>query len=60
VIAEVISLAGYESQVSALLDEDERMALEFFIACAPEASPVIPGGFRKGRGVARGRVADFE
>jgi hypothetical protein len=51
VIAEVVSLAGYESQVTALLDEDERMALEFYIACAPDDHPVIPGagGFRKAR-----------
>lgn len=53
-IAEVVSLSAYESQVSALLDEQERMAMEFFIACAPEDHPVIPGsgGFRKAR---RGR-----
>ena len=30
-IAEVVSLSTYESQVSALLTEDERMAMEFFI-----------------------------
>lgn len=48
VIAEVVSLSAYESQVSALLDEQERMAMEFFIARAPEDHPVIPGsgGFR--------------
>ena len=48
-IAEIVSLSGYESQVSALLNEEERMAMEFFIACAPEAHPVIKGtgGFRK-------------
>ncbi|MBI1786720.1 MAG: hypothetical protein HYR60_04090 [Acidobacteria bacterium] len=51
VIAEIVSLSGYESQVSALLNEEERMAMEFFIACAPEDHPVIPGagGFRKAR-----------
>jgi hypothetical protein len=51
VIAEIVSLSGYESQVSALLDEEERMAMEFYIACAPEDHPVIPGagGFRKVR-----------
>ncbi len=51
VIAEIVSLSGYESQVSALLHEEERMALEFFIACAPEDHPVVPGagGFRKSR-----------
>jgi hypothetical protein len=48
VIAEIVSLSGYESQVSELLNEEERMAMEFYIACAPEAHPVIPGagGFR--------------
>ena len=47
-IAEIVSLSGYESQISALLDEEERMAMEFYIACAPEDHPVIPGagGFR--------------
>ena len=50
-IAEVVSLAAYETQVASLLTEDERSAMEYFIACAPEAHPVIPasGGFRKGR-----------
>ncbi len=50
-IAEIVSLSGYESQVSALLNEEERMAMEFFIACAPEDHPIIPGtgGFRKAR-----------
>jgi hypothetical protein len=56
VIAEVVSLSGYESQVSALLNESERMAMEFHIACAPEDHPVIPGagGFRKARWARRG------
>lgn len=56
-IAEIVSLSGYESQVSALLDEEERMAMEFFIACAPEEHPVIPGsgGFRKARWSRRGK-----
>ena len=50
-IAEIVSLSAYESQVSDLLNEDERMAMEFYIACAPEDHPVIPGsgGFRKAR-----------
>jgi len=50
-IAEIVSLSGYESQVAALLTEEERLAMEFFIACAPEDHPVIPGtgGFRKAR-----------
>ena len=50
-IADIVSLSGYESQVSALLNEEERMAMEFYIACAPEDHPVIPGagGFRKAR-----------
>jgi hypothetical protein len=57
VIAEIVSLSGYESQVSALLDQEERMAMEFFIACAPEDHPVIPGagGFRKARWSRRGK-----
>ena len=56
-IAEIVSLSGYESQVSALLNEDERMAMEFYIACAPEDHPVIPGagGFRKARWARRGQ-----
>ena len=56
VIAEIVSLAGYESQVAALLDEEERAAMEFFIASAPEGHPVIPGtgGFRKARWARRG------
>ena len=56
-IAEIVSLSGYESQVSALLSEDEQMAMEFYIACAPEDHPVIPGsgGFRKARWARRGK-----
>jgi hypothetical protein len=56
-IAEIVSLSGYESQVSGLLNEDERMAMEFYIACAPEGHPVIPGagGFRKARWARRGK-----
>ena len=56
VIAEIVSLSGYEAQVSALLDDDERMAMEFFIACTPEDHPVISGsgGFRKARWARRG------
>ena len=56
-IAEIVSLRGYESQVSALLNEDERVAMEFYIACAPEDHPVIPGagGFRKARWARRGK-----
>jgi hypothetical protein len=50
-IAEIVSLSGNESQASALLNQDQRRAMEFFIACAPEDHPVIPGagGFRKAR-----------
>jgi hypothetical protein len=57
VIAEIVSLSGYKSQVSALLDEEQRMAMEFFIAGAPEDHPVIPGGggFRKARWARRGK-----
>jgi hypothetical protein len=56
-IAEIVSLSGYESQVTALLNEEERIAMEFFIACAPEEHPVIPGsgGFRKARWSRRGK-----
>ena len=52
-----MSLSGYESQVSALLNEEERMAMEFFIACEPEDHPVMPGagGFRKARWARRGK-----
>ena len=55
-IAEIVSLPAYESQVSAILEEQERIAMEFFIACAPEDHPVIPGsgGFRKARWARRG------
>jgi hypothetical protein len=57
VIAEIVSLSRYESQVSAVLNEEERMAMEFFIACTPEDHPVIPGagGFRKARWARRGK-----
>jgi len=46
-----VGLSGHESQVSAFLDEEERMAMEFYVACAREDHPVIPGagGFRKVR-----------
>jgi len=56
VIAEVVGLSAYEAQVSALLNEDERVAMEFFIACAPENHPVMLGtaGFRKARWAPRG------
>lgn len=50
-IAEVVALKEYEAQVAPLLDEDERTAMEFFIACNPEAHPVVSGtgGFGKAR-----------
>ncbi|HYL38634.1 MAG TPA: hypothetical protein VEV17_22140 [Bryobacteraceae bacterium] len=59
-IAEIVSLPAYESQVSALLGEDERMAMEFYIASAPEHHPVR-AVFAKfaGPGQARERAADF-
>jgi hypothetical protein len=55
-IAEIVSLSAYESQISALMDDEERAAMEFFIACGPEDHPVIPGsgGFRKARWARRG------
>jgi hypothetical protein len=33
------------------MSDDERSAMEYFIACAPERHPIIPGsgGFRKAR-----------
>jgi hypothetical protein len=51
VIAEIVSLSRYESQVTALMDDEQRIAMEYFIACAPEDHPVIAGsgGFRKAR-----------
>jgi len=57
VIAEIVSLLGYESQVSKLLNEDERVDMEYFIACAPENHPVMlgAGGFRKARWARRGK-----
>ncbi len=50
-------MSGYESQVSALLSEEERMAMEFYIACAPEDHPITPGsgGFRKARWARQGQ-----
>ena len=56
-IAEIVSLSAYEAQVSALMDDEERAAMEYFIACSPEDHPVIPGtgGFRKARWARRGR-----
>ena len=56
-IAEIVSLQGYESQVSALLNEDERLAMEFYVACTPDGHPVVPGagGFRKARWARRGK-----
>jgi hypothetical protein len=57
VIAEIVGLPAYESQVSAFLSEEEQIAMEFFIACAPESHPVIPGtgGFRKARWARTGK-----
>lgn len=56
-IADIVSLSRYETQVSKLMDEDERAAMEFFIACGPEDHPVIAGtgGFRKARWALAGR-----
>ena len=57
VIAEIVSLSAYESQVSKMLREEDRTAMEFFIASGPEDHPVIPGagGFRKARWARRGK-----
>jgi hypothetical protein len=40
-----------------VIHEEERMAMEFFIACAPEDHPVMQGtgGFRKARWFRRGK-----
>ncbi len=56
-IAEIVSLTGYESQVSELLSEEERRTMEFFIPCTPGDHPVIKGtgGFRKARWARRGQ-----
>ena len=56
-IAEIVSLSRYESQVAALMDEEERQTMEFFIASEPEDHPVISGagGFRKARWKRRGQ-----
>lgn len=42
--------------MSNLMDEDERAAMEFYIACGPEDHPVIAGsgGFRKARWARQG------
>jgi hypothetical protein len=39
VIAEIVSLPSYDAQASALMQEDERQAMEFFIACARTLIP---------------------
>ena len=43
--------------MSAFLSEEEQIAMEFFIACAPENHPMIPGtgGFRKARWARSGK-----
>jgi hypothetical protein len=50
-VAEIVSLSLYESQVTALLDDEERISMEFYIATTAADHPVIPksGGFRKVR-----------
>jgi hypothetical protein len=57
VLADIVSLSAYESQVSELLDEEERVAMEFFIASGPEDHPIVAGtgGFRKARWARPGR-----
>lgn len=56
-IAEIVGLPAYESDVSKLLNEDERMAMEYHIACTPQDHPVIAGGggFRKACWARRGK-----
>jgi hypothetical protein len=64
VIAEIVSLSRYETQVSALMDEDERSAMEFFIACARKIILSFPArvDFARlvGAGAARERVVGSE
>lgn len=57
VIAEIVSLPAYEAQASALLHEEERIAMEFYIPSGPVDHPVIAGtgGFRKARWGRRGK-----
>ena len=52
-----MSLPGYDKQAAALMDDDERSAMEFFIATTAADHPVIPetGGFRKARWALPGR-----
>ena len=43
------STRASESQVAALLNKEERMAMEFFIACAPEERRLSADLFLSGR-----------
>ena len=60
-IAEIVGLPGYEAQVSKLLNEDERMAMEYHIACTAEDHPDVTGGggFRKARWARPGKSGGF-
>ena len=51
-IAEIVSLSAYESQVSALLTGDERMAMEFIRS----KRRVMMMGVRNSNTVAKGRT----
>ena len=50
-IAEIVSLASYERQTATLMTEHEKDSMEFFIANAPAAHPLLPGTgrFREAR-----------
>jgi mRNA-degrading endonuclease RelE of RelBE toxin-antitoxin system len=57
VIAEIVGLPEYESRAPTLLTDEDRMAMEYFIASGPEDHPIISGtgGFRKARWAAPGK-----
>ena len=49
-IADVVSLGRYETQVAILMDEEERIAMEFFIASATGRSSSDSRGWRLSQG----------
>ena len=54
--ATLVHAATYDAIISSLLDADETGEMEFAIACAPEAHPVVKntGGVRKARWARKG------
>jgi hypothetical protein len=54
--ATLVHAETYDAIISSLLDADEIGDMEFSIACAPEAHPVVKntGGVRKARWARRG------